>query len=504
MTNNMANSFVKAAVKQAQTTLTENGAMAYNTTGTELIDLFSTIGVLRTRDESAIARKFANAYNEDALLAVKMLFYSGDIRGGLGERRTFRICLRWLAENRPEHVITNIDLIPYYNRWDSLFCLIGTKAEDAMWALIATTLINDIEGCLNNKNITLLAKWMPSINASSKETRKLARKCIDKLCIKDEKSYRKLLSTLREYLNVTEHFISAQEWSKVTYEKVPSYAMKKYADAFRKHDYERFYSYMKEVQDGKKKINASTLYPYDLVKQYIGTDIYGPSSLDRKRVDDVIEAQWKALPNYIEGEDNVLVMADVSGSMYGNNNNAIATSVGLATYFAERNHGIFSNLFMTFTSMPTYITLRGETTLLGKLHKIFSNDVGYSTNLEAAFELVLETGITARVKKEDMPKAIVVISDMEIDAPRYNNFDFIDGIKAKFNRYGYELPKLILWNVESRKDTFLSQNSDVIKVGGYSESIFKTFLKSLNCSDYEIMFNTLMSERYAAVKLGME
>ena len=202
--------FANAMYREGSTKLTENGAYAYNSTAQgAMLDLFSQIGALRSRSEQDIIQKFAAAYREDALLATKLMFYGGDIRdGGTGERRTFRICLRWLAENHSNVVIKNLELIPYFNRFDSLFVLVGTKCESAMWEFVNKTLIADVRAmkASNHKKyvpITLLAKWMPSENASSHETRNMAHKAMKALSI-NPRSYRRMLSALRKHIDVVE------------------------------------------------------------------------------------------------------------------------------------------------------------------------------------------------------------------------------------------------------------------------------------------------------------
>lgn len=493
-------SFINAATNMS-TTVTENGALAYTTTGDKILDFFSIAGGMRSRSVSEICDKFRAAFNENSLLATKALFYSGDVRGGLGERRTFRTCLNWLARNHSDIVILNMDNIPHYNRWDSLFSLINTPVEDVMWAFIGETLRNDLFLLENNKPISLLAKWMPSINTSSKNTRELARRAYSKLGIRSQKHYRKMLSMLREYLNVTEHHMSANDWDKIDYEKVPSYAMSKYSKAFFKHDTERFSSYRKAVNNGTAKVNAAVMYPYDFVHNY----------MNERNNNIMAEEQWKALPNYIEGENNILVMADVSGSMHGR---PMETSIGLAIYFAERNKGAFKNCYMTFTKSPHFITINPNDSLKDKVQKVRDTEIGYSTNLEAAFQKVLNTAINGHVSNEDMPKAIVVVSDMEID-PIFayvegrridwvrDNYavDFVDEMEERFREAGYVMPKLVLWNVESRKDTQLTQNKNVLLFSGQSVSTFKNVISSLTCDAYTAMVNTLSDGRYDRVKI---
>lgn len=487
----------QAIKKESQRKLTENGMEAYNNSGGEaLLDFYALGGSLRPRTEDEIRDKFISAFNENPLYATKALFYIGDIRyGGLGERRTFRICLKWLAEFHPEIVRKNLPYIAYFNRFDSLFVLVGTTVEDDMWSFYKQQLQSDWERMKSNLPISLAAKWAPSENASSKKTKALARRAIDKMNLTN-RGYRKILSTLRNYLKVTEVSMSGQKWSEINYEAVPSKAMNIYHNAFIRHDVERFRDYLNEVKIGKKKINASTLFPYELVHKVWCGEKNG-----------VIEEQWKALPNYVDGEKNFLVMADVSGSMDGR---PMETSIGLATYFAERNKGAWKNLYMSFTDEPALISLEGLNSLSSKVTFVKSAGVGYSTNLEAAFLKILSYARRYNIDQKDMPEALIVISDNEIDClfgrtnkwgfNRYNT-DFVEEMKIKFAENGYQMPKLILWNVEARNDTFLSQSPDVLLVSGQSTSVFQQLMGNLGVTAYDLMMQTLNKAVYNCVTI---
>lgn len=502
--------FATAMYREGTHKLTENGAAAYDSTAQgALLDLFSQIGALRPRTDREIEQKFAAAFREDKLLATKMLFYSGDIRqGGLGERRTFRVCLRWLAENHPGIVNKNIELIPYFNRFDSWFVLCGTKCEKLMWENVAKTLAADMKAynastATKVVPVSLLAKWMPSENTSSVKTRQMATKAMRALHLEPRK-YRKMLSALRKHINVVERQMSAGEWGLIDYAKVPSYAMHNYGSAFAKHDHERFDAYLKSVSKGEVKINAATLYPYDLVEKYMGRGYsgrcYGDCIINDK-LDEVVEAQWKALPNYLTKPMNAVVMADVSGSMRGR---PMATSIGLAIYFAQHNTGLYHNQYMTFTNQPHFVNIKEGASLLENVQKVAAAGVGYSTNLEKAFQEVLDVAVANRVPANQMPKTFVVISDMEID--RYmrpsRHWDFLKVMEARYNAKGYTLPRIILWNVNARKDTFLSQSEDVLFVSGQSASTFKQLCQNLDgVTAYDLMLKTLNGPAYSKVRI---
>lgn len=506
--------FANAASNYSNFTTTENGATALKTTGNSLVDLFASAGALRSRTDTYINTVFENALIEDKLLATKLMFYTRNIRGGLGERKTFRTMLKHLAMSDPDVVIKNIKLIPFFGRWDDLYTLEGTPAEEEMWDLIRMQWLDDVAGVLGNKSISLMAKWLKSVNTSSGESRRLGKKTAKALGVSDS-YYRKSLSTLREHIDIVEKRMSSNKWNTINYENVPSNAMKNYKDAFVKHDELGFNSFIENVKEGKAKINASTLYPYDiLMKAGLNNDSYHYTntsfSFFLPKYDETIEQLWKALPNYVSGKNNILVMADTSGSMeMSANGRPLATAIGLAIYFAERNEGAYKNLFMTFSQDPNFVKLTGKT-LLEKVRGIES--IVANTNLEKAFQLILDLAITEHVPQEEMPKSLIIISDMQFDEAnqgyyvkqgRFVKETFYTEMRQLFEEAGYKIPTIIFWNVDERRETF--QVSDKIEnttlVSGQSPSVFKSILGNIGNTPYEFMVETLNDPIYDCVKI---
>ena len=474
-------SFMDDLEIETSTTLTENGGQALSTTGDKLLNLFAVLGALRTRPTDVID-KFDAAFRENADLATKMAFYGRDVRGGLGERAVGRLMIRELALLYPEVVTANLKNIVEFGRYDDLFVLFDTPVETDMIEFVKMQLVSDKRHMDKHESVSLLAKWMPSINASSEHTKALAHRFVKAFNTKP-REYRKTLSALRKYIDVTEVKMSANKWTDIDYKAVPSNAMANYGGAFARHDYEGFNRYMDAVKSGDVKINAATLYPYNVIETMYGNR-------------DVAEAQWKALPNYVEGDNNFLIMADVSGSMMGR---PMETSVGLAIYFAERNHGVFANKFMTFTDIPKIVDVAGND-LFDKYCSV-GDHVGYNTNLEAAFDAILSTAVRTKCPQADLPKALVIISDLEIDYWDGGSLTFTEEMRKRFAEHGYEMPKLVYWNVDSRKDTFLASKNDpnAILVSGQSASTFKNLIKGIDLSAFEIMVQTLNDPRYDCV-----
>lgn len=488
--------FAQAARRQSTHKLTENGAQALNTTGSACLDLFGSIGSLRSAELQRVERLFADAYQEDPLLATRCLFYARDIRGGLGERATFRKLLYYCALHHPEAVVPNIPLIgSMYGRYDDLYTLLGTPLEAEVWKEFGKQLHIDIINMKRKKPISLLGKWLKTPDASSQNTKVLGIATATGLGL-TVYDYKRKLRALRKYLNIVECKMSANDWASIEYASVPARAMMIYRKAFGRHDQQRFGQFIQNVQAGKEQIHAGTLFPYDLVEKYEKT--YNPQE------DPTIEAQWKALPNYLDKPANCIVMADTSGSMTRDNSRPMYSSVALAVYFAERNRGAYHNLWMSFSSAPQIHRLQGET-LLQKLQSIERRYWTNNTNLEAAFKMVLDIGIQNHVAPEDMVKSIIVVSDMEIDEAQENfAWTFYDNMRNLYRRYGYDIPNIVFWNVYSRNDTFHADKNrkGVQCVSGQSASTFRALLASIGMTPVEMMKNVLNSERYQPVLIG--
>lgn len=489
-------------------TRTENQAVALKSTGSALLDFFASVGAMRSEPELTIVNKFEKAFAEDKLLAMKTLFYARNIRGGLGERRAVRIILRYLGDKYPDIAKKNFPYIPCFGRWDDFYYFVGTEIEEDMFRFIHTMFMQDLSVASEGGNITLLAKWLKSVNTSSEESRALGKKTAKAFGM-SEKTYRKALSKLRKHLKVVERKMSANKWEEINYEQVPSYAMKNYRKAFWRHDEDGFSSYLESVEKGEKGIKSGTLYPYDLLmagklsNSYNG--FWGDSdnffTLDNW--DRILQQQWEALPNYIEGENNILVMADTSASMQSVNGRPLATSLGLAIYFAERNKGAYENLFMTFSTSPRFVELSGNT-LPEKVKGIES--IVADTNLEKAFELILEVALTNKVAKEDMPKALIVISDMQFNRCVQDSRQlatFHEKMNVMFSRYGYKLPKVVYWNVEERRDSYQvhEDSPNVYLVSGQSPSTFKNVINITARTPYDLMLEVLNDPLYDCVKI---
>lgn len=486
-------------------TVTENGQIARSSTGSSLLDLYAQVGALRTRPGDVI-NMFSSAFPEDRLLATKLTFYSRNIRGGLGERQVSRFMWRWLALNVPEIMKKNMHLVPVFGRWDDLYMFIDTPVEQDMWGFVGQGLKLDAANARAGKSVSLLAKWLKSVNASSVKTCALGRYTAKNLGY-SEQDYRRLLSLLRGKLGdaVVEKKMSANHWNEIDFERVCSKAMTNSRKAFSKHDGERFVAYLEAVKKGEAKINAATLYPYDILEKAglsWSSGYRSETSFALTSWDEVLEAQWKALPNYVEEGENILVVSDTSGSMQGR---PICTSVGLGIYFAERNKGQFHNKFMTFSATPSFITLKGDT-LKDKVACVPS--IVANTDLKAVFDLILDVAVRNNVPQEEMPKKIVVISDMEIDSAedrygRKSKQDFTTLLKAQYTSAGYVLPDMVYWQVDARQNVFHAEKDSrgIQMASGQSPSVFKGICNSVAVTPYDAMVEVLSDPMYDEVKI---
>lgn len=471
-------------------TLTENAALTNKSTLNDILDWFGAGGALRTRNEQDIINLFSRAFAQDKLLALKILFYFRDVKMGQGERRTFRVLLSWLANRYADTAKKNLENVPFYGRWDDLYSLVGTPLEKDVYALFAEQLKADMKGMKNNESISLLAKWIKSENTSSPQSRLLGRKTREALGL-SAKKYRKILSALRNYLNVIEVKMCSGEWSDIDFEQVPSKASLNYRKAFGRHEQERYAEYLKKVEKGEAKINAGTLYPYELLEKVVRAY----TEQDIKAID----LMWKAMPNWLEGNEHYgLVIADTSGSMNGR---PIMVSVSLAIYFAQRNVGPFQNVWMNFSQAPTLQRLRGNN-LKEMWDNIDRRNWDGNTDLQSAFNLILDTATANGVAQKDMPSTLLIVSDMEFDQACTNNDKTnFEMMKKKFISAGYELPQVVWWNVNARNDQYPIRTDDTgtALVSGCSPSILRAVMSGKKFDPMSTVYETVNVERYNRV-----
>lgn len=486
---------------------TENGAIGYRTSGTALVDLNFSITSLRNKSEREIVDKFVKAFYEDKMLAVKWLFYARDVREGIGERRLFRVCMEYLAKNHLEIAKAVVPLIPIYGRYDDWFCLFNTELEDLVIEEIKKQLAEDMEFMKEEKPISLLAKWMPSANTSSVETKELARKIIKKLGI-TERQYRKMLSKLRAYLKIVETYMSKNEWAAIDYSAVPSRANLIYNSAFLRNDEERRRGFLARLVKGEAKINASVLFPHDIVHKY-GDGSYGVWVNRIKKEDTTLEELWKALPDFANGDSDTICVSDGSGSMTikvgGTKVSALEVAISLSIYFSERCKGQFKNKYITFSDRPQLVDFKEAKSLREKIEIALGYTEVASTNIEAVFELILTTAVKNEMKQAEMPKKILILSDMEFNsAVSRCNEQLFKTFAKRYEEAGYQLPRIIFWNINSRTGTIPMKTNElgVALVSGFSPAVMNIVFSNSR-DPFECLVEQLNKERYDAVEAAL-
>ncbi len=481
---------LEALRQEANWTRTENGALTHASTLSHCLDLFASIGALRRADEEDIRMRFAAAYGENPDLAMKTLFYARDVRGGLGERRVFQVLLEWLASHRPDSARKNIGLIPEYGRWDDLLPLLDTPCEGDALACIRGQLEQDREALAQEgQSVSLLGKWLPSVNASSPETAAQGKKIARALHLR-EKEYRQLLSALRERIQIVENNLRTRDYT-FPYEAVPSKAMLKYRKGFLRNDEDRYKEFLEKVQKGEAVMHTDTLQPYDIVRK----------CLDRIAPEEILplDTAWKALADYTDGS-NALAVVDGSGSMYGSNLVPITAALSLGLYFAQHNKGLFRNHFITFSMRPQLVEVMGDNIWEQVQYAMRYNEVA-NTNLAAVFDLILRAAVQHHIPQAEMPARLYILSDMEFDYcvrdGEQTNFDYA---KAQFAKAGYTLPEVVFWQIESRSQQVpVTQNEQgVALVSGFSPRLFRQMAGGI-ADPYQTMLEILGQERYAPI-----
>ena len=496
-----SNPFIQAMTNAGNVAFTENGALTNKSTKSDILDWFGAGGALRQRQPQDIINLFTRAFAEDRLTALKVLFYFRDIREGQGERNTFRVIANYLGQNYADVVRKNLENIPFYGRFDDLYCLVGTPLEKDVFELIAKQLKADLRNLKAGESVSLCAKWLKSENTSSAESRRLGRKTREALEL-TPKRYRKILASLRSHINVLETKMCAGKWSEINFEQVPSKASLNYRKAFGRHDQTRYAAYLKSVEKGEAKMNASAIFPYEIFRSLVkNVGGYGatPSAQEILQAD----LQWKSMPNWMgENDHKGLVIADCSGSMFSGVPN-ILVAVSLAIYFAERNVGPFKDIWMNFSDTPSFQKLKGSN-IYEKWMNMDKTNWGGSTNLQSAFDMILRSAVLNHVPQKDMPSVLYIVSDMEFNQACHSNSKTnFETMAQKYQAAGYELPRVVWWNVASRNDNFPIRADDTgtALVSGCSPSILKSLLGAVTFDPLSIVYETVSKPRYDRVKV---
>ncbi len=462
-------------VLENNVTLTDNGMVTNPTTLNKCVDLFFSIGAMRGKSKERLVNMFDEAFNENPLVASKVLYWVRDVRGGAGERKVFRDVISHLASNSPQTVRKNISLIPEYGRWDDVLVLFGTELEDDMFSLIKTALTNGDGLC---------AKWMPRKGVLANKLRKLFKVT--------PKQFRKMLV---ELTNVVESKMCAKDWESIDYSKLPSLASSRYQKSFKRNDSVRYEEYKTSLIEGTAKVNAGAVYPYDIIK-----------SMGNGGDDVVNSKQWESLPNFMEGStERVLPVVDVSGSMMcevGGNPNltCMDIAISLGMYISERNEGNFKDAFITFSESPQLQYLQGN--LRQRLTQLQRADWGMSTNLEKVFQLILTQAKNNNISEENMPTKILILSDMEFNsAVRRSNYGAQYMIESMYEEAGYKKPDIVYWNLHSKGSNFPVEfdKQGTALVSGFSPSILKSILGGKNMTPESILMDTINDERYSLI-----
>lgn len=505
--NMSKNNFMDALKDQTNFKYTENGGIARKTTKSDVLDMFATGGAMRNRSDADVITVFSNAYDEDPDLAMKCLFYLRDIRGGQGERRFFRVAFRWLCQAHPLSALKNFDNVSEFGRWDDLiYSVEGTQLEDQMMATIKKQFDLD----LDSKTPSLLGKWLPSENASSLETKRVACKIRNAFKL-SARNYRKSLSTLRERINIVERLMSSGQWDKIEFSKIPSRAGIIYRNAFARRDiiakkYEEF------AKDTTKVVNADALYPNDIAHRAFDYQMQNKALDDPSRV--MLQKYWDNLKDYYDSrEENGLAIVDVSGSMTGT---PMEAAVSLGAYIADKAHGPFAHHFITFSSHPALVKFSGVD-IVDKLNRCKDADWGGTTDLKAVFDLLLKTALSRHTSQSDLPTRLYIFSDMEFNqcvnfgtdgwGRGYNHIisstdeanSDLENVKKEWARYGYRLPQVIFWNLDARNQTIPAIGEGFSYVSGFSPTFIETILSGKD--GYDLMIAKLIdSGRYDSVR----
>ena len=462
-----------------QSARTENGMKALQSSASSCVDLFFKIGASRGKD---ILPGFTSAYVENRDYALRIAQWARDVRGGSGERKLFRDILSYLAKTDKDAALALMFKTPMLGRWDDVLVLLGTELEKDMVMMVEDAL---------TKGDGLCAKWMPRKGEEAAKLRALLGWT--------PKFYRKRLVELTK---VVETQMCAKEWDAINFNHVPSLASARYKKAFARHTVnykawaEKLVSTDPEVRK-EVKVNAGAVYPYDVLKG-VQTLAYDKSNRDH------IIGQWEALPNYV-GDASILPLVDVSGSMtslaggYSSKSgvSCLDVAVSLGLYLADKNEGKFKDTFLTFSSSPQLLNLKGN--VLEKAEQMVKSQWQMNTDLHKAIAKILEVAVGAKVPSEEMPKMLLILSDMQFDACTRHDDSAIEMIDRKYAEHGYTMPQVVFWNLNAADNVPVKMDqSGTTLVSGFSPAIVKTLLSGdvEQFTPQAMMLRAIMNPKY--------
>lgn len=484
---------------------TANGASTFTSSLNANLDFYAQAGSMR-QYKSAIKPLFAKAYDEDRELALRNLIHLRNIRlGGLGERDAFRIAAEYLIDAKDYKAITMIaEYVGYFGRWDDLVAIMAkdTKTFDIGIGVLREQFAEDLKAMAANEPVSLMAKWVPNVSVKNAERRRMAHR-IAKALGYTPRDYRKMMVKLRSYIGVLEVKLAAKDYDSINFEKLPSKALFRYRAAFNRHLGDEYQAFINAVNNGEKQMNGALMMPHEVIRAY-----YDGGFAWNKKVDPVLEATWKSMDDVLEGiEDNAIVVADTSGSMMsGYTVLPWHVAEGLAIYTAERLEGAFKNNFITFSRHPQLITLPEHGTLYDKMKEYQTHSIIDNTNIEAVFDLILDTAVKYSTPQEDLPSKIIIISDMEFDiCARNASLNNFENAKRKFNAKGYELPSVVFWNVNAhgRNMPVRFNEQGVALVSGFSTNVLSAVLGEEISNPEAMMLKVLNKPEYDFIKLGL-
>lgn len=539
------NSFVGAMSAGPTRTVNEKGAVAFSSTGRNVLDFF--FQAVRKMPEHSAQQLLEAAWNEDPLLTLKAIFQLRDVRGkGKGERELFRVCLRWLVSKDPATLIHNLKWIPHFGRWDDLYalwdaCIIKVPASNEVltpqgsdvWIAVLALIREQIVTDWTSKQPSLLAKWLPREKCTKwpKQMQRTIMRTVSKAVssvekdgkkLKGAQKYRFILTTLHAKLSLPEVLLASKRSSEIAFNNVPGQAMRRYGKtchdkcgcigdtkckqckAFIRHEHDRFSAFLQDLVKPKSneespvaKVNARTLAPHEVVLQYMRA---GATE------DPMLEAMWRGINERITCDlSEYFPLVDVSSSMSGI---PMQVAVALGLLISRHGKGPFSNAMLTFHEMPQFIKLNTpiDGPLLNAVQEVLKMPWGGSTQIHRAFTQILHQARTHNLKQEDLPKYFIILSDMQFDAADRSWRSNIEVARADFAAAGYVLPRLILWNLRSTKSFPTSEavHDNATMMSGFSPDMLDCLLEGGEFNPASAMLNTLNNERYSCLELAVK
>ena len=448
------------------------------------LDLFTQL--VRGLNKNDLINYLDKSWDLSKLKTLAIIFNCRDRLKGKKEKEISNYCILWLKQYHnniyKKHILIYIN---EYGCWNDLNYIIKkSKNNNYEYKIFAEQLKKDKELLNNGENISLCSKWV--ISANNKKVIKIARHLFDDIKNYQERYRKEFITPLRKKLDIIETKLCNKTWDQIEYSKVPAKALSIYKKSFIRNDRDKYQLFLNDVSENKIKLKISGLLPHEIIKKYYDSNL--------EDIDETLELEWRAFVDLYKNNDyfnGIIPIVDVSGSMFDRSSSVkpIYVSIALGLLISELNSGYLHNKIMTFSIIPVFINIEGET-LRDKIKSIVRAPFGLNTNFLNIADLIISKSLS---DTSFIYKKIICLTDMQFDAANSinenENRNIHNIFMNKFKNNNLEIPELIYWNLSGKYNNFPIDESyeNTSIVSGFSEQLLTVILNNDKINPLSLM-----------------